>query len=160
MTPNRRSAAFTLRVAGADPVALWEAAAHLANVQVVDPVPPDRLVEALRDYDVGLVINRPVTRNDELVFPNKLFEYLMAGLAVAVPRLPGMTPLVEERDVGVTYEPGSAAGLGAALSALAGDRERLVAMRTRARALALDDYNAERQLPLLEAAWRGLESTR
>jgi glycosyltransferase involved in cell wall biosynthesis len=145
---------FTLRVAGADPDGLREAAAHLPNVEVVEPVPPDRLVEALRGYDVGLVINRPVTRNDELVFPNKLFEYLMAGLAVAVPRLPGMTPLVEGERVGVTYEPGAPEDLGRALTALAREPERLDAMRRTARRLALERYNAEAQREVLAAAWR------
>src|SRR5207249_4874212 len=132
---------FTLRVAGTDPDALREAAAHLPNVEVVDPVPPDRLVEALRDYDVGLIINRPVTRNDELVFPNKLFEYLMAGLAVAVPRLPGMTPLVEGEGLGVTYEPGRPELLGEALIGL--DLDAVAEMQAKARTLAHGRLNAE-----------------
>jgi glycogen(starch) synthase len=145
---------FTLRVAGADADGLRERAAHLPNVEVVAPVAPDRLVEALRGHDVGLIINRPVTRNDELVFPNKLFEYLMAGLAVAVPRLPGMTPLVEGEGVGVTYEPGAPDELGRALAALAREPEELEQMRRAARRLALDRYNAEAQREVLAAAWR------
>jgi glycosyltransferase involved in cell wall biosynthesis len=143
---------FTLRVAGADPLALREAAAHLPNVEVVDPVPPDRLVEALRGYDVGLVINRPVTRNDELVFPNKLFEYLMAGLAVAVPRLPGMAPLVEGERIGVTYEPGRPELLGKALAGL--DRAAVAELQLQARDLALSQLNAETQAGVLERVWR------
>jgi glycogen synthase len=146
---------FTLRVAGADPEALRKAAAYLPNVEVVDPVQPDRLVEALRGYDVGLVINRPVTRNDELVLPNKLFEYLMAGLAVVVPRLPGMTPLVEGEAIGLTYEPGRPETLAASLSQLAMDWRRLDDMRGRARELALERYNAEEQTHRLEVAWVG-----
>jgi glycosyltransferase involved in cell wall biosynthesis len=145
---------FTLRIAGADAAGLGKAAGGLANVEVVEPVPPDRLVEALRGYDVGLVINRPVTRNDELVFPNKLFEYLMAGLAVAVPRLPGMAPLVEDERVGVTYEPGEPRELGVALATLAGDPERLAELRQNARKSALERYNAEAQRHRLAAAWR------
>jgi glycosyltransferase involved in cell wall biosynthesis len=145
---------FTLRVAGADPEGLRAAARDLPNVEVVDPVPPDRLVEALRGYDVGLVINRPVTRNDKLVFPNKLFEYLMAGLAVAVPRLPGMTPLVEGETVGVTYEPGEPRELGVALAALAADPERLADLRRNAKRSALERYNAEAQQERLARAWQ------
>jgi glycogen synthase len=123
------------------------------RVEVVEPVPPDRLVEALAGFDVGLVINRPLTRNDELVFPNKLFEYFMAGLAVVVPRLPGMTPLVEGEGLGLTYEPARPAALGAALAELAADRARLDGMRRRARKLALERYNAEEQRRSLETAW-------
>ena len=127
------------------------------RVAVAEPVEPTRLVEALAGFDVGLVINRPLTRNDELVFPNKLFEYLMAGLAVVVPALPGLVPLVEgeriegER-IGLTYEPGRPERLGAALAELAADRARLVEMRRRARRLALERFNAEAQRePLVRA---------
>ena len=143
---------FTLRVAGADPVALHQTAAYLPNVEVVEPVPPDRLVEALRGYDLGLIVNRPVTRNDELVFPNKLFEYLMAGLAVAVPRLPGMAPLVEGERVGVTYEPGRPELLGKALAEL--DPAAVGEMQLRARELAVSRLNAEAQAGVLEYVWR------
>ena len=144
---------FTLRVAGADPVALRDAAAHLPNVEVVEPVPPDRLVDGLRGHDVGLVINRPLTRNDELVLPNKLFEYLMAGLAVVVPRLPGLTPLVDEEGVGLTYEPGRPEALADALTRLARDPAGLEELRRRARRLAVDHFNAEAQRDALEATW-------
>ena len=137
-----------------DPEALRDAAAYLSNVEIAEPVPPDRLVKALRGYDVGLIINRPVTRNDELVFPNKLFEYLMAGLAVAVPRLPGMTPLVEAEAVGLTYEPGQPEQLGVALAELAADPARLVELRGRARRCALERYNAEAQRAVYASAWR------
>jgi glycosyltransferase involved in cell wall biosynthesis len=144
---------FTLRVAGADPDALRRTATRLPNVEVVDPVAPTELVAALRGYDVGLIINRPVTRNDELVFPNKLFEYLMAGLAVAVPRLPGMTPLVEGEGVGVTYEPGKPDLLGEALVQLDADRPSLVGTKARARALALERFNAEISATTLASVW-------
>lgn len=147
------SAHFSLRVAGAPRDELQRATRGLANVVALDPVDPDRLVEALRGFEVGVVINRPVTRNDELVFPNKLFEYLMAGLAVAVPRLPGMAPLVESEQIGVTYEPGRPEELGAALEGLARDRTRLRAMRERARELAVTRYNAEQQSAQLAEAW-------
>jgi glycogen synthase len=145
---------LTLRVAGADPAALRAATRHLPNVVVAEPAPPDRLVEALAGFHVGLIINRPLTRNDELVFPNKLFEYLMAGLAVAVPRLPGMTPLVEGENVGLTYEPSRPEELGRALATLGDDRARLEGMRRRARELALARYHAETQAEQLARAWR------
>jgi glycosyltransferase involved in cell wall biosynthesis len=147
---------LTIRLANADLDALRSEVRGRGldgRVDVVEPVPPDRLVEALAGFHVGLVINRPLTRNDELVFPNKLFEYFMAGLAVVVPRLPGMAPLVEGEGLGLTYEPGRPEALAAALTELAADRPRLDRMRRRARELALERYNAEEQRHGLEAAW-------
>lgn len=147
---------LTLRVVGA-PLAELRAAVTKrgleGQVEIAEPVPPRRLVEALRKFEVGLVINRPLTKNDELAFPNKLFEYLMAGLAVAVPRLPGIAPLVESEEIGVVYEPGRPEALGAALTALARDRPRLAEMRRRARRLALERYNAETQARALVKVW-------
>jgi len=128
-------------------------APDLEGVERAEPVEPSELVLAAAQCHVGLVINRPVTRNDELVLPNKLFEYLMAGLAVVVPRLPGLAPLVESAGIGLTYEPGRPEKLGEALTELARDHERLAEMRARARRLALERFNAESQLPSLLAAW-------
>lgn len=147
---------MTLRIAGADAAALRAAVRGRGlddRVEIVPPVSPNRLLEGLRGFHVGLIINRPVTRNDELVFPNKLFEYMMAGLAVAVPRLPGMAPLVDGEGIGVTFEPGSPESLGAALSALAADRDGVARMAAGARRLAVEQYNAEAQSAVLVRAW-------
>jgi glycosyltransferase involved in cell wall biosynthesis len=122
----------------------------LPGVRVEPPVAPDALVAALAPYDIGLVIDRLETDNTRLALPNKLFEYLMAGLAVAVPRAPAMARLVEEHRVGVVYGPGE---LGAALERLGSDREALDEMRLRARELAVTGFNAEAQRPNLLRAW-------
>jgi glycosyltransferase involved in cell wall biosynthesis len=151
-------ARLTLRIASADPVLLRREVERrgITNVEVVEPVPPDRLVEALAGFEVGIIINRPVTQNDELVLPNKLFEYLMAGLAVAAPRLPGLAPIVDGEGVGVTFEPGRSEELGAVLTTLAGDRERVTGLRRRARQRAVERYNAEAQADALASLWSPL----
>jgi glycosyltransferase involved in cell wall biosynthesis len=101
---------------------------------------------------VGLLFDRPLTRNAELSAPNKLFEYLMAGLAVVAPDLPGLRWLADE-GVGVLFEPGSAESFGAALESLAADPERLAALRANARRAAVERYNAEAQREGLARAW-------
>jgi len=123
------------------------------RVAVVDTVPPDRAVEGLRDHDVGVIFDRPVTLNGRLSLPNKLFEYLMAGLAVVVPCLPALAPLVERDQIGVLFDPGDSGALARALEELAADRERLAELRSRARAAAVARYNAQAQLPALAQAW-------
>jgi glycosyltransferase involved in cell wall biosynthesis len=156
MGPGRRLEDLAVAAAHADGVRLTArvpGAPDLDGVERAEPVEPDELVEAAAAYHVGLVINRPVTRNDELVLPNKLFEYLMAGLAVVVPRLPGLAPLVESEGVGLTYEPGRPEALGAVLTELARDAARLAEMRARGRRLALERFNAESQVPVLLHAW-------
>ena len=93
------------------------------RVLVEDPVPPSDVVTALHGHHVGLLFDRPLTRNAELSAPNKLFEYLMAGLAVVAPDLPGLRWLAEE-ELGVLFEAGSPESFGAALEALAADPDR------------------------------------
>lgn len=153
--PAAGNTELTLRIAGADLDALVrdvQARGLADRVHVVPPVAPDVLVESLAGFEVGLIINRPVTLNDELVLPNKLFEYLMAGLAVVVPRLPALAPVVD--GVGLTFTPGDPASLGAVLSALAEDREGLQEMRDEARRRALTRYNAQEQAAVLASAWQ------
>lgn len=150
------SVELTIRVVNVDRLELEREVATrgLADrVRVAEPVPPDRLVEGLRGFDVGLVIHRPLTPNEELSTPNKLFEYMMAGLAVVAPRLPGMAPVVEREGAGLCFAPGDPASLAEALERLAADRALLAELRQQARRLALERYNAEAQLPALLAAW-------
>lgn len=147
---------LTVRVVGADPAELdreIESRGLGGRVRRVDPVLPTQLVEGLWGFDVGVIINRPLTRTDEFVVPNKLFEYMMAGLAVVVPRLPGLEPIVEGEGIGITFPPGDPEALGQALQELGRDRPRLRAMQKRSRALALDRYNSAVQVKALERAW-------
>jgi glycosyltransferase involved in cell wall biosynthesis len=123
------------------------------RVAVADPVSPEKLVAELAEFDVGIVIDRPVALNNALGFPNKLFEYLMGGLAVIVPRLPTMGSFVEREQLGVVFEPGRADSLAAALRKLAANPAQLFAFRERARAAALDRYNANVQGEALARAW-------
>ena len=151
---NAPSARLTLRVSRTPGEALRrELPRDLADrIDVADPVPPDRVIDGLYGHHVGLLFDRPLTRNAELSSPNKLFEYLMAGLAVVAPRLPGLAWLEEER-LGLLAEPGSARSLGKALARLDADRELLAELRTNSRRAALERYNSAAQRDRLAQAW-------
>jgi glycosyltransferase involved in cell wall biosynthesis len=123
------------------------------RIVVEEPVPPQDVVDALRAHHVGVVFDRPLTRNAELSSPNKLFEYLMAGLAVVAPRLRGFESVLD--DAALLYEPGSSAAMASELERLAADPPLLAELRGRARLLALERYNAAAQREVLAAAWRG-----
>jgi glycosyltransferase involved in cell wall biosynthesis len=129
------------------------------RVEVAEPLPPGRLLDGLRGAEVGVIFDRPQSRNSELSLPNKLFEYLMAGLAVAVPDLPALASLVEAEGVGVVFAAGRPHELGAALERLAADRTRLAELRRRAADAAWTRLNAEAQRGTLLRAW-GLPTAR
>ena len=123
------------------------------RIDVQDPVAPHRVIEGLHGHHVGLLFDRPVTRNAELSSPNKLFEYLMAGLAIVARALEGLAFVDEER-VGVTFEPGSPASIAEALERLAADPVLLGVLRANARSAAVERYNADAQRDALATAWR------
>jgi glycosyltransferase involved in cell wall biosynthesis len=147
---------LTIRIRMADPSELRAEVARRGfgeRVQVAEPVPPDAVVEALSEFEVGVIFDRPQSRNSDLSLPNKLFEYLMAGLAVVAPHLETLGPLVEGERVGVTYAPDDDRGLASALARLAAERELVTELRTRARTLALERFNAEAAADTLARAW-------
>jgi glycosyltransferase involved in cell wall biosynthesis len=147
---------ITIRVTGMDRELLRQ---HVRDeglaerIEIAEPIPPDSLVEGLHDFDVGLIIDRPLTRNNELALPNKLFEYLMAGLAVVAPELPSLGRLISDAGVGLTFTPGDVGSLADVLTRLATDRSLLQELRDRARSAALDGFNAEAQSSLLIGVW-------
>jgi glycosyltransferase involved in cell wall biosynthesis len=149
---------LTIRIRMADPDELRAAIAARGlrdRVRVEDPVPPAQVLEALSGFDVGLIFDRPRTRNSALSTPNKLFEYLMAGLAVVAPYLETLGPLVVGEGVGATYDPDQPDALRPTLEALARDPEGVDEMRHRARELAMRRLNAEAAAETLAKAWEG-----
>jgi glycosyltransferase involved in cell wall biosynthesis len=113
------------------------------RVRFVAPVPPDRLLPVTAGATVGVSLLQATCRNHEYALPNKLFEYLMAGLPVVVSDLPEMGGLAREYDVGRVVPPEDPAVLAEVLSELIDRpelRERLVDNRIR----LLDRYAWER----------------
>lgn len=85
------------------------------RVYFVDPVPADRLLAYTASADVGVTPLQDTCLNRRFALPNKLFEYLAAGLPVVASDLPEIRRVVAPHDVGVLCEPGDQAALVAAL---------------------------------------------
>ncbi|CAM1345538.1 glycosyltransferase [Tenacibaculum amylolyticum] len=61
-----------------------------------------------RKADIGMVLEEPLGKSFEFSLPNKLFDYIHAELPIVSGRLPEITKIVEEYEVGVvvdSYEP-------------------------------------------------------
>jgi glycosyltransferase involved in cell wall biosynthesis len=66
-----------------------------------DPVAPLDIVRTVAAFDIGLCVIQPVTYNTLMMLPNKMFEYIQAGLAVCVGPSPAMVDVVRRFKVGV-----------------------------------------------------------
>ena len=76
---------------------------------------------ALAAYDVGLFVLPPVNFNYRFALPNKLFEFIMAGLAVAIGPSPEMARVVIDHGCGIVAADFAPATIAARLNALSAD---------------------------------------
>lgn len=109
------------------------------------PVPVFKLVQEASVADIGIAPFPPVCFNTRFCLPNKLFEYLMAGLAIAVTDLPEMRRIILEHDVGVLLPSLDPMGIATTLNGLLDDSSKLDAMKRRARHVARTIYNWEHE---------------
>lgn len=97
---------------------------HLGDrVRFLDPVPPDALLPVTASADAGITLLEDTCLNHRFALPNKLFEYLMAGLPVLAADLPEIRGVVERFDVGCVVDPSVRPALVAALHRMATDAD-------------------------------------
>lgn len=65
------------------------------------PVSPTQIVERISEFDVGIFPLPSINYNYAQALPNKLFEFIAAGLAVCVGPSPGMAHLVCREKLGI-----------------------------------------------------------
>jgi len=94
------------------------------RLHIVPPVTSSQVVSYLSTANVGVHPLLPGAPNHEMALPNKLFEYLHAGIPVVVSNCRAMTAFVRENNLGREFEHGSIDSLAkAVLEVLDGRRE-------------------------------------
>jgi glycosyltransferase involved in cell wall biosynthesis len=114
-------------------------------VTFVPPVPMTELVRSAREADVGVLPFRAACLNTYYCLPNKLFEYMMAGLAIVAADLPELRRIVEEHGTGVLCDPRDARSLAGAINDLVGDDQALARAQERSLRAAAEVFNWERE---------------
>jgi len=113
-------------------------------------VPRTPLYEDLFNWivsaDIGLILYTPsYSLAVKLILPNKLFEYIMAGVPVLTTQLDAVEEIIRMYDVGqivTSVEPGA---IGAAINAMLADVTALDRMRRNALEAAKSDLNWEKE---------------
>lgn len=110
------------------------------RVHLIPPEPLARLMSMTMTADIGVHPLEAGWLNHAQASPNKLFEYLHAGLPVVATDLPGMRRALAAApggDPSLRFASGDRAGLVAALRRLANDRALRAELAARARAARL-----------------------
>jgi glycosyltransferase involved in cell wall biosynthesis len=135
----------------------------LTALRFLDPLPKPRLAGLLAGAQIGVQCLAPVPEFAEWTAPNKLMDYLAAGLPV-VANLGGRAARLLEDDplgpCGVATAPGDTAALAGAIAALAADPGCRMALGTAARRQAEQRWDrralAERFCAVVEQTYGGV----
>jgi glycosyltransferase involved in cell wall biosynthesis len=85
------------------------------RVRLIDSVPLGELLAWTREADVGVALLEDTCLNHRLALPNKLFEYIAAGVPVVVSDLPELRAIVNHYTIGWTATPGDAGAIARAI---------------------------------------------
>jgi glycosyltransferase involved in cell wall biosynthesis len=95
------------------------------RVFCLDPVPSQRVVIEASSADAGIWSLENLCKNFEFALPNKVFEYLAAGLPILVADYPETRKLVDTYGVGICFDPDSPASIAEAINTMANDPDVL-----------------------------------
>lgn len=105
---------------------------HLSSqVFLIPPVPMNQLVECAVGADIGLTLYTPINENNLYAAPNKMFEYMMAGVPGVGSDIPYVRDILLGLGVGEVFEPGNPEALAEATLRILNDSSRLSQMKER-----------------------------
>jgi len=126
------------------------------RVFFLPPVPSEELPEITVDADMGFILFRNTCLNHYYSLPNKLYEYMMAGVPIISSDFPELKRVLGEAESGVTVNPDSPEEIAQAVERLAASPDIRIKMKQNGRKAALSRYNWEPQSKILRNLYRKL----
>ncbi|HLX34648.1 MAG TPA: glycosyltransferase [Candidatus Limnocylindrales bacterium] len=130
------------------------AAARAPNrVHFREPVPPALVPTTIAAYDLGVFFLPPTGYSKAQALPNKLFDFMRAGLGVVVGPTPAMAAFVREHQIGTVARSFDPTDLAAALSELS--EAEIEAMRDASRRTG-ETFTAAKEMAKVVDLYQGL----
>ena len=122
-------------------------------------VPHDQLIKTIAEFDIGLALEQPDQVNHSLTVSNKVFSYLLAGVALACTDTAGQREILDAMPTaGFLYPSGEPARLAERIEGWISNREELRSAQQAAWDAARDrfcwDIEREKWLRLLQLSAR------
>lgn len=95
------------------------------RIRFKNPVPMTELPSTLNKYDVGLYLLPPISINQKLALPNKIFEFIQGRLAVAIGPSLEMAEYVKKYEIGIISDGFSSDSMARTLMLLTRERINL-----------------------------------
>jgi hypothetical protein len=111
-------------------------------------LPRPEAMAVLRRAAAGLVVFQPQANHLESQ-PNKLFEYMSAGLPLVASDFPLWRELIEGHGLGLNVDPTDPEAIAEAMTWLLTHPEAAAAMGARGNRLVREQWNWEREAPAL-----------
>ncbi len=127
------------------------------RIHVHPQVPNGELLSRIAEHDIGLAIESNEVESRDLTVTNKVFQYLLGGLAVIATETTGQREIFESRPGAASTIPcDDSTALAKAIDTLAGDRGRLDTMKADA-VDAAREFDWKRTAPrIVELAERAI----
>jgi glycosyltransferase involved in cell wall biosynthesis len=126
------------------------------KVRFLEPVQTKDLLNSLNGFDIGIIPYKPVSLNNKFCSPNKIFEYLMTGLALAASDLPELRKIICENNAGMVFDPSDPKSIAESINGMISNRKKLHKMKINSLNCAKKRYNWENQSEKLLEAYRYL----
>lgn len=117
-----------------------------SRIRFNDPVPMQELPTVLNQFDIGIAVFPPITKNLELALPNKSFEYIQARLVVAIGPSLEMRKIVSKYDLGIVAKDFTSGALAQAIEGM--NETKVMYYKERVHECAYD-LSAESNLKIL-----------
>jgi glycosyltransferase involved in cell wall biosynthesis len=141
----------------------WSAVADRAGrlgvadrVHLLGPVPSDDVVAYAASATIGVQATVPIGLNNRYSLPNKLFQYMAAGIPVVASDFPQIREVVESAGCGLLVDTTRPEEIAAAIRRMLADPREAREMGARGRAAVAERFNWSSAAATLIGVYRGL----